>query len=152
MCGSTPVVSKETVSGGEAEQYIKTSEAQWAESVATNDASVVKRILADDVVWVLDDKAMNKKRAVTDALTAGNYFASDHLEYAHVRFFGHTALVQGSEIWKRKDGRAGRFIWTDTWILRKGQWQIVSAQDTIVPMHPRVGTVRTTSVWSGRLP
>ncbi|MGH8277667.1 MAG: hypothetical protein ACRETH_13330, partial [Steroidobacteraceae bacterium] len=38
----------------DAEQYIKVQEAAWAESVATNDASVVRRILADDCIWVLD--------------------------------------------------------------------------------------------------
>jgi hypothetical protein len=32
----------------EAELYIKDSERQWAESVASGDASVVERILADD--------------------------------------------------------------------------------------------------------
>jgi hypothetical protein len=41
----------DSFSQSEAEKYIKASEAAWAESVATNDATVVKRILADDIVW-----------------------------------------------------------------------------------------------------
>jgi ketosteroid isomerase-like protein len=91
-------------SQSEAEKYIKDSEAAWAESVATNDASVVKRILADDVVWVLDGKVLDKSRAVAGAQQGPGNFVSNHLDYANVRFFGDTAVVQGSETWTRKTG------------------------------------------------
>jgi ketosteroid isomerase-like protein len=121
-------------SQSEAEKYIKTSEAAWAESVATNDASVVTRILADDVVWVLDGKVLDKARAVKGAQTAGDSFVSNHLDYANVRFFGDVAIVQGSETWTRKDGRKGHFVWVDTWVRRGGQWQIVAAEDDSVPI------------------
>jgi hypothetical protein len=41
----------DSYSQAEAENYIKDSTSAWAESIATNDASVVTRILADDCVW-----------------------------------------------------------------------------------------------------
>ena len=50
-------------SKAEAERYIKAGEAEWAASVATSDASVLKRILADDFVWVLDDRVLDKATA-----------------------------------------------------------------------------------------
>lgn len=117
----------------DAEQYIRASEAAWAESVATNDASVVKRILADDVVWVLDGEVIDKRAAVRGA-EQGPYVVSNHLEYANVRIFGDMAVVQGSEIWERKGNKKGRFVWTDTWLRRNGQWQIVAAEDVSVPI------------------
>ena len=117
----------------DAEQYILASEAAWAESVATTDASVVKRILADDVVWVLDGEVLDKKAAIRGAEKVPNHFISNHLEYAHVRFFGDTAIVQGSEAWTRTSGKSGHFVWTDTWLHRNGQWQIVAAEDVSVP-------------------
>jgi hypothetical protein len=40
----------------EARRYIEQSEQQWAASVVSGDSSVVQRILADDVVWVLDGR------------------------------------------------------------------------------------------------
>ncbi len=101
-------------SQSENEKYIRSSESAWAESVATNDSSVVERIFADDCVWALDGRILTKAQAVADAKNGPEDFLSDHLEYAHVRFFGDTAVVQGSEIWTRKGGRKGRFIWTDT--------------------------------------
>jgi hypothetical protein len=118
----------------DAERYIKASEAAWAESVSTNDTSVLKRILANDFVWVLDGQVWNKSRAIADAKAGPGDFLSDHLNYAHVRFFGDTAVVQGMETWTRKRGRTGHFIWTDTWVRRGGQWQIVAAEDVTVPI------------------
>jgi len=116
------------------ERYIVASEEAWAKSVATNDASVVKRILADDFLWVLDGRLVDKKNAVKEAAEGPGSFVSNEPDYVHVRFFGNTAVAQGSETWTRKDGRRGKFVWTDTWVRRAGCWQIVNAQDTVVPL------------------
>jgi Domain of unknown function (DUF4440) len=52
----------------------------------------------------------------------------------NVHFFGdNLAVLYGSEsrIGKDADGteRIKTLIWTDTWLKRNGQWQIVAAQD-----------------------
>lgn len=116
------------------ERYIVDSEEAWAKSVATNDASVVKRILADDFIWVLDGKVVDKKVAVEWAAGGPGQFLSNEPDYVHVRFFGDTAVAQGSETWTKKGGKRGKFVWTDTWIKRAGCWQIVNAQDTVVSL------------------
>ena len=121
----------------EVERYIIASEEAWAKSVATNDATVVQRILAPDFVWVLDGELLNKKRAVESAAAGPGPFVSNEPDYVHVRFFGDTAVAQGSETWSKKNGKRGKFVWTDTWVNRKGCWQIVNAQDTVVPLGPK---------------
>jgi hypothetical protein len=126
-----PIISNQA----EAERYIRTSEEQWAKSVATNDASVVKRILAEDFVWVLDGRVLDKASAVKGAAEGPGPFLSNLADYVHVRFFGHTAVAQGKETWLKTHGRKGSFIWTDTWVDRSGCWQIVNAQDTVVPLN-----------------
>lgn len=118
------------------ERYIVSSEEAWAKSVATNDASVVKRILADDFIWVLDGKVFDKKAAVGFAAEGPGPFLSNEPDYVHVRVFGDAAVAQGSETWTKKGNRRGKFIWTDTWLKRGGCWQIVNAQDTVVPLSP----------------
>ncbi len=132
LLAATVAVADDGYSKVDAERYIMESEAAWASSVAGKDASVVKRILADDVVWVLDGEVLDKKAAIAGAEKGPYDFLSNRLEYAHVRFFGDTAVAQGSEAWVRKGGKKGHFVWTDTWVRRHGQWQIVAAEDDVV--------------------
>jgi ketosteroid isomerase-like protein len=123
----------------EAERYIIESERQWAESVATGDARVVERILADDFVGV-DPKGRlyDKTTMVSDTREAPNYFVSNRANEIKVRFYGDTAVAQGSETWERRTGDPlrGRFVWTDTWLRRNGKWQIVAAEDLAAPEQP----------------
>jgi hypothetical protein len=134
---AVPLCSACNNSQEEARRYIEQSEEQWAASVATADSSVVQRILADDVVWVFDGRILNKAQAVTEAAQGPGPFLSNRANSINIRFFGDsTAVAQGSETWtKRKDlaQTTGRFVWTDTWVRRNGQWQIVAAEDVIAP-------------------
>jgi ketosteroid isomerase-like protein len=118
----------------EAERYIRKSEAEWAESVASGDATALEPILADDFVGVeTDGKIYNKSTALSDTRAGPKYFLSNHLDDVKVRFYGNTAVAQGSESLVRKSGEKGRFVWTDTWVLRNGKWQIVAAEDLSAP-------------------
>jgi len=117
-----------------AEKYIKECEKQWAESVATGDTTGIERFLADDFIGVDPDGShYPKAKMVAETKTAPKYFASNHLNEVQVRFYGDAAVAQGNESWVRHDGTRGRFVWTDTWIRRNGQWQIVAAEDLIAP-------------------
>ena len=118
----------------ETEDYIRKSESEWAESVASGDSSVLERILANDFVGV-DTKGnvYDKAKMITDTNEAPKYFVSNHLEQVNIRFYGNTAVAQGSEAWVRKNGDKGRFVWIDTWLLRDGKWQIAAAVDVKAP-------------------
>jgi ketosteroid isomerase-like protein len=118
----------------EVERYIVESERQWAESVATGDTSAIERILADDFVGV-DPKGhlYNKQQMIAETRNAPKYFVSNRLNDVKVRFYGDTAVAQGSETWEKRTGERGRFVWTDTWLQRNGRWQIVAAEDLIAP-------------------
>ena len=119
------------------ERYIVESERQWAESVATGDASAIERILADDFIGV-DPKGelYNKQQMIADTRNAPKSFISNRLNDVKVRFYGRTAIAQGSETWERHSGERGRFVWTDTWVRRNHTWQIVAAEDLIAPEKP----------------
>ena len=121
----------------ETERYILDSERRWAESVATGDTSAIERILADDFIGV-DPKGVlyNKEQMIADTRNAPKYYVSNRLNDVKVRFYGDTAIAQGSETWEKRSGERGRFVWTDTWIPRNGSWQIVAAEDLIAPEKP----------------
>jgi ketosteroid isomerase-like protein len=99
----------------ETERYILDSERQWAESVATGDTSAIERILADDFIGV-DPKGRLyiKQQMIDETRNAPKYFVSNRLNDVKVRFYGNTAIAQGSETWEKRSGERGRFVWTDT--------------------------------------
>jgi ketosteroid isomerase-like protein len=112
--------------------YIRQAESDWAESVVTNDVSVLERILADDFVGVdIDGSHYSKADAINDYRTHPSDFVFNHLNEVGIRFYGDAAVAQGNEGWKKKDGTTGKFVWTDTWIRRGGKWQIVAAEDLV---------------------
>jgi ketosteroid isomerase-like protein len=118
------------------EQYIIESERAWAESVTTGDAATSGRILADDFVGIdPEGKFYDKAGVLAHIGEAPQHFLSNRLDQITVRFFGDAAVAQGVESWVSRDGevRRGRFVWTDTWVRRNDRWQIVAAEDLIVP-------------------
>jgi len=120
-----------------AEQYIRESEKQWAEAVASGDSTVIQRILADDFVGVdVKGNQYDKQHEVHGTHDAPKYFKSNHLNDVKIRFYGNTAVAQGDETWVRYSGEqlTGRFVWTDTWVLRNDKWQIVAAEDLVAPV------------------
>jgi ketosteroid isomerase-like protein len=117
--------------------YILQAESDWAEAVVTNDVSVLERILADDFIGVdIDGSQYSKADAIKDFRTHPSEFASNHVNEIATRFYGDTAVAQGSESWKKKDSTPGKFVWTDTWIKRGGKWQIVAAEDLVPLVSP----------------
>src|SRR5271154_7128228 len=78
--------------------YIRQAESDWAESVVTNDVSLLERILADDFVGVdIDGSHYSKADAIKDFRTHPSEFASNHVNEVQIRFYGDAAVAQGSE-------------------------------------------------------
>ena len=77
-------------------KYICDSEASWAASVASGDASVVKRILADDFIGVHPSGRHYRKAEMVDGTPkAPETFASNHVNDVIVRFYGNVAIEIG---------------------------------------------------------
>jgi len=112
--------------------YIKNSEARWAEQSVTNDMSVIREIIADDYVGVSSASTVVTKDLVLKDIS--DDFVSNKIDYVDVHFFSDKlAVAQGKENWEKKGGKLGSYIWTDTWLCRKGRWQIIASQDTPLP-------------------
>lgn len=121
-----------------AERYIKQKEAEWAEQSVSNDDGLLRRLLADDYIGVSSSSQVeNKTQQIEEALAAQKQpsdFLSNKVDYVDVHFFSDSlAVAQGQESWTLRSGERGRYIWTDTWLRRNGQWQIIASQDTKIP-------------------
>jgi TonB family protein len=110
-------------------------ERKWAESACTLQS--VAEFIADDFQGTAPSgKRYDKKAAIQNDVARKE--RECRLDDAKVRFFGDSvALVYGSERATRKPENGPEkmrcLVWTDTWLKRRGKWQIVAAQDTDVP-------------------
>jgi hypothetical protein len=106
-------------------------ERDWTQSFVTMDVAANQRIVADDFFGTEPDGKRSRKADLITEVKTGEPLVSNHLneEDITIRFYDQTAVVNGSETWKRKDGKTGRWIWTDVFVKRKGTWQVVASQD-----------------------
>lgn len=118
---------------GDREQILQL-ERDWTQSFVTMDVAANERIVADDFFGTEPDGKRITKAELLAEVRTGEALASNRLneDDVKVRFYGQTAVVNGSESWKQKDGKIGRFIWTDVFVKRNGKWQVVASQDLAV--------------------
>ena len=118
------------------ENYIKQSESEWAAAASKGDTSAIKRILADDFLGIAPDGSFyDKAKEIADTMNDHGNTISNHVNEVRVRFFGEIAVAQGSETWEKRNGplKRGTYVWTDTWVHRNDMWQIVAAEDLLLP-------------------
>jgi hypothetical protein len=120
-------------------KLITAAEAKWASSACSPQPDL-KDVIADDFQGTSTE---GKRYGKEDAITPDpNSLSRDcQLGKVQVRFFGDSiAIAYGAEsrMTKDKDGKEAKRcqVWTDTWLKRAGKWQIVAAQDTVVPCNP----------------
>jgi hypothetical protein len=116
-------------------RFMVDAERQWAEAACTHN-QIAQKILADDFQGTSPEgQRYTKPEEVADTTDPTKGARDCRLIDAKLRFFGDSlAMVYGSEssVRKAKDGteQARCLIWTDTWLKRNGNWQIIAAQDT----------------------
>ena len=111
-------------------------EDSWATALVRRDRSTFERLLAPRFVYTEDSTTVDR------ATMLRGMFGTDIVTEAHndsmeVHVFNNTAVVTGWLIVKGhgKDGPfERRYRFTDTWMPRSGSWQIVAAQDYLVPV------------------
>ena len=110
-------------------------EDEWTKGLVARDSSVFDRLLAPGFVYTENASVMS--RADVMASVAGD----DRVEWAgnegmKVHDFGNTQVITGVLHLKGtgKDGPFDRrYEFTDTWQRREATWQIIAAQDYIIP-------------------
>jgi len=105
----------------------------WATGLIKRDGALFRRLLAPKFVYTEDEKLMTRDDVLHEITAGSDTVTAAHNEGMEVHQFGSsTAVVTG---WLIVSGRgnggafARRYRFTDTWVKRKGNWQIVAAQD-----------------------
>ena len=141
-CLASPIVAQESRWGApddETVKFVTAAESKWADSACSPQPDL-GAFIADDFQGT---STKGRRYGKDDAISTDTESLSRdcRLGEVRIRFFGDSiAVAYGAEsrIPKAGDGTGTRRcqVWTDTWLKRAGRWQIVAAQDTIVPCGP----------------
>ncbi len=110
-------------------------EDQWTTALVRRDAVTFERLLAPNFVYTEDATVMSR----TDVIKSVT--GPDRVEWARnegmkLHDFGDVHVITGV-LHLRGKGRQGpfdrRYQFTDTWQRRNGRWQIIAAQDYLIP-------------------
>jgi ketosteroid isomerase-like protein len=128
-------VAKQTAS---ATQQLLRNEDGWAAALVKRDAAYFRRMLAPGFVYTEDAKVMTRDDVLRDAISGTDTVTAAHNEDMVVHQAGAvTAAVTGILVVEgRSSGKrfVHRYRFTDTWVKADdGQWQIVAAQDYLMP-------------------
>lgn len=110
-------------------------EEEWAAALVRRDTRAFERLLAPGFVYTENALVMNRKEVIKSVT------GPDRVEWARneglkVHDFGDVQVITGV-LHLRGKGKDGpfdrRFQFTDTWQRRNGRWQVIAAQDYLIP-------------------
>ncbi len=125
------------------EAELKKIENDWPRIIKEHDAAAVRRIEADDAVFIYPDGSLGDKAQDIKDMEAGA-LSADSWEVADLKvnvLDDDEAVVSGRSIvkggkYKMPDGKiqdiSGDYRWIDTYTRRNGQWQLVAGATTPV--------------------
>jgi ketosteroid isomerase-like protein len=122
------------------ERAVLDLEEAWARAVVKRDAATFRKILAPGFVYTEDDRMQTGDQLLKDITTGTDTVTEARNEKLETHTFDNAMIVTG---WLIMRGRSGgkpfehRYRFTDTWLKRGGQWQIIAAQDYLVPAGRR---------------
>jgi ketosteroid isomerase-like protein len=126
---------------GGAQQHADSSalvklEDDWARALVRRDTVVFQRLLAPGFVYSENDQTMTRDDVLKSVGSGTDTVEAAANEEMKVHRFGTTALVTGWLV-MRGHGPSGpferRYRFTDTWVKKGKQWQIVGAHDYLAP-------------------
>ena len=110
-------------------------EDQWTSALVKRDAATFEQLLAPNFVYTEDASVMTRA-AVIKSVTGPDRVEWARNEGMKVHDFGDVHVITGV-LHLRGRGKGGafdrRYQFTDTWQRRNGRWQIIAAQDYLIP-------------------
>ncbi|MEO6211216.1 MAG: amidohydrolase family protein [Gemmatimonadaceae bacterium] len=110
-------------------------EEEWTRGLVARDTKMFERLLAPGFVYT-EDSAVISRADVIASLTGEDTTTWAGNEGMKVHDFGDTQIITGVLHLKGRN-KSGpfdrRYSFTDTWQRRDGEWQIIGAQDYVIP-------------------
>jgi ketosteroid isomerase-like protein len=111
-------------------------EEEWTRALVNVDTAAFKRITAPGLVYTEDNVVMNQRELI-NAVVNGDKVEWAGNEEMKLYDYHPVAIVTGILVTKGKNKKGeafeNRYRYTDTWLYRDGRWQVIAAQDYLIP-------------------
>src|SRR5215470_6840205 len=122
---------------GSVDQLLMQMERNWGKAIVDRKIAKIREIVAADVSLTTPDGTVQSLDDDLAELQSGAFTAELYDSFdMKVKLYGDCAVVTGRTKVKAKykgEDVQDQFRWTDTFVRRKGRWQIVASQATPVP-------------------
>jgi hypothetical protein len=110
-------------------------EDDWCKGLVNRDAGIFRKLMAPGFIYTENAKMFTRDSVIKTVLT-GDRVERAVNQYMQVHEFGPAAVVTGV-LAVTSRGKTGpyttRYRFTDTWLNTAGTWQIIAAQDYVIP-------------------
>lgn len=133
-------MSNKTSAQNNVEQELKRIENDWLNSYLRGDKQTFERLVADDFTRTDESGKFATKAEEKELIQAppASVNASLTNEDMQVRVYGETAVVTGRIVSKVQDSLNFQSRFTDTFVKRKGCWQVVARHYSRIPAERSV--------------
>ncbi|HKV74717.1 MAG TPA: nuclear transport factor 2 family protein [Gemmatimonadales bacterium] len=112
------------------EEQIRRLNQQYIDASLAGDVEWYRRMLAGEFVCIDSDGSVLDKTAFLRQTAQGSDLAEYRLDEVEIRFYGDLAWVRATGLWTSKAGVPGISRYIDIYVLKGGEWQVISAQIT----------------------
>lgn len=132
-----PLVAQQQSATANASAELIRLENQWATGLVKRDRVLFEKLLAPKFVYTENEKLMSRAEVLHEVAEGTDRVTAAHNEGMVVHEYGPTTAVVTGWLIVSFRGKSGaytnRYRFTDTWVKGSQGWQIVAAQDYLVP-------------------
>ncbi len=128
--------NSETKYNGSDSVIIIQLENNWAKALIKKDEEAFKKYLAADFFYMENENLYTREEVLQSLLSVTDVVEDAFNEDMQVHLYDNTAIVTG---WLYINGKSSgtsfkrKYRYTDIWLKKNGEWQIIAAQDYLLP-------------------
>ena len=136
LAGFPLAAQQKTATASPAAELIRL-ENQWTTGLVKRDRVLFEKLLAPKFVYTENDQLISRADVIKSVAEGSDRVTSAHNEGMVVHEYGPTTAVVTGWLVTAGQGKSGKFArryrFTDTWVKGDQGWQIVAAQDYLLP-------------------
>lgn len=111
-------------------------ENDFADAVVNRDEAKINKLISDDFIYTENENMYSRSEVIQSFLSVSDIIESAYNEELKVHLYDNTAIVTGWLYINGKSSGTGfnrKYRFTDIWFKDNGEWQIIAAQDYLMP-------------------